>query len=217
MTPLGRDPSFMGSPRTPGSASELLGRDNPFDEAFDLRATEPGRSHKLGASSEVSRTEDIALGRQNSLPRYAFNERHKGDPDTPGAPGLRPLQTRFAAMPRPIHSPPPLSPPKTLWQKTLERIPLPQGLSAFSVCVGVVAVTGSLITLSLAFSNRRMLQEAVDARRDPQGQLAKLIFGAVCEALVNANLTAGCHAFDGLPPLLPPPRHDGGGAGIPKW
>lgn len=79
-----------------------------------------------------------------------------------------------------------------------QRVPLPQGISATVAVCSAVAFALSVTTLAIGMSNRRMLLAATEARHDPHGALAKLIFTSVWHALqMNGTLPqAGRAPFD---------------------
>ncbi len=85
------------------------------------------------------------------------------------------------------------APRRTLHQRARSissRVPLPQGVSAFVAGASTVAFILSITTLVIGLHNKQMLTEATEARHDPHGPLASLIYTAVLHAL-QANLTAG--------------------------
>lgn len=78
------------------------------------------------------------------------------------------------------------------------RVPLPQGISGVVAVCSAVAFALSVTTLAIGMSNRRMLLAATEARHDPHGALARLIFTSVWHAL-QMNGTApppGAPPFD---------------------
>lgn len=69
-----------------------------------------------------------------------------------------------------------------------QRVPLPQGLSLVVAACTTVAFILSVTTLIIGLHNRKMLVEATEARHDPHGPLADMIYTVVVHAL-QANLT----------------------------
>lgn len=119
----------------------------------------------------------------------------------PRGPQLTRQESQTSLLSFQIADPFPVPPPRrTLHERARsisQRVPLPQGVSATVAVASTVAFILSITTLVIGLNNRKMLTAATEARHDPHGALASLVYTAVLHALA-ANLTA---------PGGPPPLH----------
>ncbi|RYF52469.1 MAG: hypothetical protein EOO38_00220 [Cytophagaceae bacterium] len=124
-------------------------------------------------------------------PMFGRDTAEREGPSGPGELRRHDSQTSLLTLQMDADAFPVPPPRRNLHQRArsyAQRVPLPQGISVtVGICTGLAFIL-SVTTLIIGLSNRRMLLDATEARHDPHGPLASLIYTSVLHALEH-NMT----------------------------